>query len=68
MRVSITEARDRFTDIVRRAEAGEEIILTRRGHAVLRLAPFKAPVDDPGRRAPLDEVCASADGRRSGGR
>jgi len=56
MQVSITDARDQFTDIVRRAEAGEEIILTRRGRAVLRLAPVKAPVDDPGRHASLDEA------------
>jgi len=67
MQVSITDARDQFTDIVRRAEAGEEIILTRRGHAVVRIAPVKAPVDGHGRHAPLDEVRASAAGRETSG-
>ena len=37
MHVSVTDAKGQLTDLVRRAEAGDEIILTRHGHAIVRL-------------------------------
>ena len=37
MRLSITEAKARLTDIVKQAEAGEDIILTRHGKEVARI-------------------------------
>ena len=37
MQLAITEAKARLTDLVRRAEAGEDVVLTRHGHAVVRL-------------------------------
>ncbi|WP_348629130.1 type II toxin-antitoxin system prevent-host-death family antitoxin [Mesorhizobium sp. WSM4308] len=37
--VSITEARARLPELVRRAKAGEEIVITRRGKPVARLLP-----------------------------
>ena len=42
MQLAITEAKARLTDLVRRAEAGEEIVLTRHGHAVVRLVAVHA--------------------------
>lgn len=39
MQVSIAEAKARFAEIVRRAEAGENIVLTRHGRAVANLTP-----------------------------
>ena len=42
MYIPVSEAKAQLTDLVRRAEAGEEIILTRFGHAVARLAPIMA--------------------------
>jgi prevent-host-death family protein len=39
MNVPISEAKARLTDLVRRAEAGDEIVLTRHGRPVVRLAP-----------------------------
>ena len=39
MRVSVTEAKGQLTELVKRAEAGDEVILTRRGHEVARLVP-----------------------------
>ena len=51
MRVALAEAEGQLTDLVRRAEAGEEIILTREGQAAVRLTPVpKAPVIDPADR------------------
>ena len=41
MQVSVTEAKGQLTELVRRAEAGDEVILTRHGHAALRLVPVR---------------------------
>lgn len=60
MQVSVTEAKGQLTELVRRAEAGDEIILTRHGHAAVRLVPVKAAPDRKSRRALLEAVRASA--------
>jgi prevent-host-death family protein len=60
MRISVTEAKGQLTDLVRRAEAGDEVILTRHGHAAVRLVPIKAVADAKSRRALLDAVRAAA--------
>lgn len=39
MHVPLSDAKGRLTDLVRRAEAGEEIVLTRHGHETVRLTP-----------------------------
>ncbi|MEI9931716.1 MAG: type II toxin-antitoxin system prevent-host-death family antitoxin [Rhizomicrobium sp.] len=39
MRVSVTEAKGQLTELVRRAEAGEEVVLTRHGQAAVMLTP-----------------------------
>ena len=39
MRVSLADAADQLDDLVRRAEAGEEVILTQDGRAIVRLEP-----------------------------
>jgi prevent-host-death family protein len=39
MNVPISEAKAHLTDLVRRAEAGIEVVLTRHGRPVVRLAP-----------------------------
>lgn len=60
MLVSVTEAKGQLTELVRRAEAGDEVILTRHGHAAVRLVPIKAATDRNARRALLVAVRASA--------
>lgn len=37
MRVSVSDAKGQLTELVRRAEAGDEVILTRRGYDAVRL-------------------------------
>jgi prevent-host-death family protein len=37
MQVSVTDAKGQLTELVRRAEQGDEIVLTRHGRAVVRL-------------------------------
>jgi prevent-host-death family protein len=60
MRVSVSEAKGQLTELVRRAEAGDEVILTRHGHAAVRLVPVQAMPDAKARRALLEEVRAAA--------
>ena len=54
MQVPISAAKGQLTDLVRRAEAGDEIILTRHGQPAVRLAPVKAPTDRAARRRILE--------------
>lgn len=42
-----------------RAEAGEEVVLTRHGHDVVRLEPIAAPVTASARRRLLEEIRAA---------
>lgn len=67
MQVSVTDAKGQLTELVRRAEAGDEIILTRHGHAAVRLVPVRAATDRKSRRALLDAVRASGAAQASAG-
>ena len=60
MQVSVDEAKVQLTELVRRAEAGEDIVLTRHGQPVVRLAPVKKATDRTARRALLEAVRSSA--------
>jgi prevent-host-death family protein len=40
--VNIYEAKTHFSQLVERAEAGEEIVIARAGRPVARLVPFRA--------------------------
>jgi prevent-host-death family protein len=60
MRISATDAKAQLTELVRRAEAGEEIVLTRHGQPVARLAPIAAARDRKSRRAVLEAVRKAA--------
>jgi prevent-host-death family protein len=60
MRVSVSEAKGQLTELVRRAEAGDEVILTRHGHPVARLAPVKTAPERKSRRALLEAVRTAA--------
>jgi prevent-host-death family protein len=59
MQVSVTQAKGQLTDLVRRAEAGDEVILTRHGHAAVRLVPI-APVPNHKARKTLMEAMRAA--------
>ncbi len=60
MDIPITEARARLSELVRRAEAGEEIVLTRHGKPVARIVPAAPPPDERARRALIASVQAAA--------
>jgi prevent-host-death family protein len=67
VRVSVTAAKGQLTELVRRAEAGDEIILTRHGHAAVRLVPVNAPADRKTRKALLEAVRAAAAAKATAG-
>jgi len=60
MKISVTAAKVQLTELVRRAEAGEEIIFTRHGHEAVRLTPIQPIIDEKSRRTLLEQVRASA--------
>lgn len=67
MHISMSDAKGRLTELVRRAEAGEEVVLTRHGHPAVRLTPL---VETPSldelrarRLAAIDRAIADAERR-----
>lgn len=67
MKMSVTEAKGQLTELVRRAEAGDEVILTRHGQAAVRLVPVKTVPDRKSRRALLEAVRAAAASKATAG-
>ena len=56
MKISVTDAKGQLAELVRLAEAGEEVVLTRHGREAARIVPVRSPVPIEGRRALMDEV------------
>jgi prevent-host-death family protein len=67
MKISVTDAKAQLTNLVRRAEAGDEVILTRHGHAAVRLVPVNPVPDGRSRRALLEAVRRSGAARAKAG-
>jgi prevent-host-death family protein len=67
MQISVTDAKGQLTELVRRAEKGEQIVLTRHGHAAVRLIPVKVPLDRKARRALLEELRISGSAKATPG-
>lgn len=63
MDISVTDAKAQLTDLVRRVEAGDDVVLTRHGHAVVRLVPVRPAINARSRKAVIDLVRASAAAR-----
>jgi prevent-host-death family protein len=59
MQISVTEAKGKLTDLIRRAEAGDEVILTRHGQAAVRLVPVRSVADRKARRKLLEAIRVS---------
>jgi prevent-host-death family protein len=56
MDVSVSEAKGRLTQLVRRAEGGEEVILTRRGKPAVKLVRIRAPAEIKARKERILEI------------
>jgi len=63
MDIPVTAAKAQLAELVRRAEEGEEIVLTRHGRPAVMLVPVAPPPDERARRALIDSVRAAAKGR-----
>lgn len=63
MNIPVSDAKGRLTDLVKRAEQGEEIVLTRHGRAVARLVAIVERPSQADRRAVLNAV--REEGRRT---
>ena len=61
MEISVSDAKAKLTNLIARAEAGEEIVVTRHGQAAARIVPAAKPkLTIAERRAILQEIVASA--------
>ncbi len=58
--VSVSEAKAQLTDLVRRAEAGEDIVLTRHGQQAVRLVPATLAIERSRRTALVDAILVRA--------
>ncbi len=67
MQVSVTDAKGQLTELVRRAEAGDEVILTRHGQPAARLVAAKPVPDRAARRRILEEVGAAGSAKAERG-
>ncbi len=56
MRISVSDAKGQLTELVRRAEAGDEVVLTRHGRPAARLVAVHRTPDVAERRALMQEL------------
>jgi len=63
MQISVSEAKTSLTELLHRAEGGEEIVLTRRGRKVARIIPIEPVLTREQRRTLIDEIRAMAPDR-----
>ena len=67
MQVPMKQAKAQLTELVKRAEAGEEIVLTRHGQPTVRLAPVNRSYDPQARGRAINAVMDSARGKATSG-
>ena len=67
MEISVSEAKAQLTELVRRAEAGDEVVLTRHGRATVKLVPVRRRPDADTRRAAIARVRAAVAGKPAAG-
>ncbi len=62
MHIPISEAKGKLTDLVRRAEAGEEVVLTRHGQPAVRLVSAQGLESPDARKARRRAILESVRG------
>ena len=63
MHISVSDAKAQLTELVRRAEAGDEVVLTRHGTPAVRLVAVKPKLTVEERGRILDEFRKSIAGK-----
>jgi prevent-host-death family protein len=66
MNIPISDAKAQLTELVRRAEAGEDIVLTRHGHPVTRLVPVRHIPGTAEKRALFADIMQSGRTKATG--
>ncbi|CAN5244251.1 type II toxin-antitoxin system prevent-host-death family antitoxin [soil metagenome] len=59
-KVAVSEAKGQLTELVRRAEAGEDVVLTRHGQPAVRLVPVRKTLVPAERKRIIEEAQAMA--------
>lgn len=67
MRISVSDAKAQLTDLVRRAEAGDDVILTRYGQPAARIVAVQERPSSAARAALLRQIRAEVKGRQDDG-
>ena len=67
MRISVSDAKGQLTELVRRAESGDEVVLTRHGKETVRLVPVQPRPGAAARRTLIAAVQAAAAAKRRSG-
>ena len=67
MRIPVSEAKGQLSKLVRRAEAGDEVVLTCHGKETVRLVPVQPRPDAAARAAVIASVRAAAESKRTAG-
>jgi len=67
VKIPVSLAKGQLTELVRRVEAGDEVVLTRHGQPTVRLVPVKVALDRPSRRALLDAARVSGGSKAKAG-
>ena len=60
MNISVSDAKAQLTELVRRAEAGEEVVLTRHGQPAVKIVPVKARPTAAEKRAVIQAIIDEA--------
>jgi len=60
MEIPVSEAKATLTELVSRAEKGEEVVLTRHGKPVVRLLPVRKKIDPVARMALMKRIATLA--------
>jgi prevent-host-death family protein len=64
--IGLFEAKTHLSELVARAERGEEVVITRHNRPVARIVPIAAGVEHGGRREAVKALLQAAQGRRLG--
>ena len=67
MEIPVSEAKGRLTELIRRAEEGDEVVITRHGRATVALVPVQTGATADSRRAVIAAVRAAASNKRTAG-
>ena len=62
MQISVSEAKGKLTDLVRRAKSGDDVVLTRHGQPEVRLVPVARVPTREKKRALLEALRGSGKG------